>query len=793
MARYLLNDLEQIQETYLLALDDVHLLTDMGIFELLDEWLRHPPRAVHLVLIGRHDPPLQIASLRARNQVTEIRAEDLRFTITETQNFMKRLLDRELDRATAAKWYRWTEGWVTGLRLAVISVRHRGGDNEPLFEFGINNRYLNEYLLAEVLSNVTPNKQACLLKVSILDRFCPSLYEYLCADEQTDDIPIDDGLAFIEWLESVNLFLVPLDDKNEWFRFHHLFQENLQAMLRSQLREDEIYCLYQQAASWCAKSNLLDEALHYALAARDIEAAAELIEQNRYTLMNSEQWNRLERWLKWLPEEVVAQRASLLSTKAIVAFLVGKDFEMLTSAQQAERMLAKLPIHAPEGQIIQAEIAVVQAVMDNIAGRVTESMAKAQSSLLVLPSTPLFIRLLAVATLVVGRQMQGDLQQGMALVRKVLSDPAWPRNLHARIMLFPCIACYQDCDLNGVLEWSQQALQIAEEFELVEFLTVARQYMGVAHYLRNEFTQAEPHLLALLEDREMSAPSYLAMGVIALALIYLNQDRLMEVEQVINLTSTQLREKRGSFALGVMEAFRVELALRRGDLADAYRLSQSVEFDIRPPTWFFYVPQLTAIKLLLFEGTDRSLAEARTRLDVLSEDMHRINRNNIRLDVLALEALVCKAQGDEQTAFEKLRTALGLGIIGGNIRSFVDLGDPMASLLEHMREQPSENIHPEYIDWILAAFPKAQRLQIRTSQSQLDEALTDREFEVLSLLTQRLSNKEIAAQLVISQSTVKSHTLNIYRKLGVNNRTQAVEKALELGILPKERIVFFPR
>jgi len=287
------------------------------------------------------------------------------------------------------------------------------------------------------------------------------------------------------------------------------------------------------------------------------------------------------------------------------------------------------------------------------------------------------------------------------------------------------------------------------------------------------------------------------------ALIYLAQDRLVEAEQVIDRLSAHFQETRDSFALANTEAFRVELALRKGDLAEAHQLSQRVEFNVRPPVWFLFVPQLTSIKLLLAEGTYSSLDEARTRLEALDEQMLKIHRHNVRIDVLALLALVHDALGDEAVAMEKLSVALSLGKRGGFIRTFVDLGGPMSSLLSRLlhtgRTERSDTT--PYVDRILAAFgPGTDREQPPTTRSttgpsshvipmeaqRLIEPLTEREHEVLALLAQRLTYKEIGAQLFISPGTVNQHVVRIYRKLQVNNRRQAVAKAQAFGILPPE-------
>jgi LuxR family maltose regulon positive regulatory protein len=338
-------------------------------------------------------------------------------------------------------------------------------------------------------------------------------------------------------------------------------------------------------------------------------------------------------------------------------------------------------------------------------------------------------------------------------------------------------------NLNGILNAARAGLRMAEKLRLPEILSCFRYDLGYAHYLKNEFTQAEPYLLASLDDRYFSAPNYLANSGFVLALMYLSQDRKTEAIRIMNLLEATFWETNASSALASTLYFRVELAIQQGNLTEAHHLSQSVDFELGLSTWwFFYMPQLTPIKLLLALGTPQSLNEARDQLNALHKSMSEVNRKNALIEVLALQALVYAAQGDQSAADQKLFAALELGFIGGNIRSFVDLGAPMAKLLQQMQAHKTGEDQTAYIEQILGAFPSEQFPQHMPVQVPLDEPLTNRELEVLALLAQRLSNKEIAAELVISPRTVKRHTLNIYKKLAVNSRQQAVEKASELGI-----------
>jgi LuxR family maltose regulon positive regulatory protein len=794
LARYLLNDLAQIGERFILALDDMHLIQEQAIHELLGKLLQHSPPSLHLVLIGRHDPDLPIPSLRARSQVTEIRAQDLRFTPEETAGLLRQMLQREVDDGVAAEWTQRTEGWVTALRLAALSMRHRDASDGLAVSAEGDSRYLREYLLAEVLSRLPVSEQALLLKTSILDRFCAPLIEAVCLTDSDESVSLANvtGQVFISRLQRENLFLVPLDGRGEWFRFHHLFQQHLLTMLQGQVGAAEIAALRLRASRWFAEHDLVEDAIQYALAAADADAAVHLVEQQCYDLMNTEQWSRLKRWLTWLSEDVVAQHASLLSAQAYLALFRGEDLKMVTSVQQAERLLVTLPPQAAERQIVQAELAVIQGGMGIIGDQPTRAIATARKSLEVLPPQAQHIRSIAIDVVAIGLQMQGDLRQSVSLMKNVLADPSWAAGLHVKMAHSLCIACFQAGDLGGVLRFAREYLPIAEQRYPGESLSFVRHNLGSAHYLRNEFAQAEPYLLALWQDRATSAPQYLAMGVFALALIYLSQDRLVEAEQVVDRLSAYLRETGDTHALANTEAFRVELALRKGDLAEARYLSRSIDFDLRPPIWFFYVPQLTAIRLLLAEGSDQSLDEARTRLDALDEQMRKIHRNNVLIDVLALQALVCDARGDELAAMEKLGAALTLGEPGGFIRTFVDLGPPMAGLLVRLKEQQTGRGLAAYVDQILATFPDEARetekpepapARIQPPVMPLTNPLTRREVQIVKLLATDLSPQEIAAKLVISPHTLNNHTKNVYRKLDAHKREEAVQRAKEMGLV----------
>ncbi len=803
VARYLMNDLHQIKEPFILALDDIYMVKQQVIFDLLGELLRHPLPSMHLVLIGRRDPPLPIASLRARGQVTEIRARDLQFTPSETAQLLGRILDRDIDDEIAAEWTEKTEGWVTALQLAALSLHHR--DRTDDLRSGIPGRtlHLKEYLLADVLAHLPPAKKEWLLRVSLLDRFCAPLCEAICwsprdgsqSDSVTGTTDLT-GQEFVRWLHDDNLFLVTLDDQGRWFRFHHLFQGLLQDLLQEQLTSDEIAGVHLRASAWCAENGLVDEAIQHALAAKDTPVAVELVVRHRYALMAAEQWRRLDRWLKLLPAAAAAQSALLSNARAFLAMQRGEEKALLASQRQAELLLATIPAEAEEHKIVEAELAVLHAVRDYYSGQATCAIANARRGLDLLPPQALHVRAMAMAVIVTSLQMGGDLEQGVRIMREALADPSWPTGLRARLLHFLSEAYMMDGDLSGVLEAGSECLRIAEGLRLLMSVSYGRYNMGTGHYLRNELDLAEPYLLALLEERASSAPVYVTFGVFALALIYQAQGRGSEATQVVETISAYLHETEHRVALAITAAFRVELAIRQGKLAEALRLSRRLHFDIRPPRWYFYVPQLTQCKLLLAEGTPESLAGARIRLAALDAEMRTLNRNHVRIDVLALQALVDSALGEEATALEKLGGALELAERGGFMRNFVDLGPPMANLLTRLRwrhEVAHSTLLP-YLDRILAVFPAEAQASPETESSlwfsgslrpppSLAEPLTERESHILTLLATDLSPTEMAGRMFVSVATVRTHIRNIYAKLAVHSRFEAVQRARELGLL----------
>lgn len=642
-------------------------------------------------------------------------------------------------------------------------------------------------MLADVLAHIPVDKREWLLKASLLDRFCPALCEAACGPEAGASLT---GKEFVRWLAADNLFLVALDAQGQWHRFHRLFQGLLQVQVQEQLAPGEVASVRRRASAWCAQHGLWDEAIHYALAGGDTAAAARVMVRQRNELMNTDQWRRLDRWLKLLPAEVVAQSPLLLNAQAFRALQRGEEKELMASQQQTAQLLAVMPAEAEERQAAEAELGVLLGAQDFVLGQSTRAIAHARSSLEHLPPQALHIRTVALATLVASLQMEGNTDEGVRVIREALDESAWSAEQRVRLWHYLCTVYMMDGDLNGVLDAGRECLRIAERWQRPAPLWYGRYNLGTAWYLRNELSQAEPQLRALFEDRDLTPPVYLAFGAFALALIAQSQGHESAAVHLIESVSAYLQETEHRVAYATAEAFKVDLALRQGNVAQARRLSKGVQFDIRPPRWYFYTPQLTQCKLLLADGTSESLAGARSRLEVLDAAMRALNRVHVRIDVLALLALVHDALGQEPAALDTLGAALDLAEPGGFMRNFVDLGPPMAGLLARLRSRPPVGRAAAsllFLEQILVAFPPLASAAAApgdaSSQEWWVEPLTERETDVLRLLATNLSPQEIAGQLLVSLTTARTHIRNIYAKLGVHSRFEAIQRAKELRLL----------
>jgi LuxR family maltose regulon positive regulatory protein len=782
ITRTLINELHQTEGHFVLVLDDYHLVRSTSIHDFIDELLSHPPQYLHLVLGTRLDPPKTLNILRARGHVTEIRLQDLRFTEVETAVLMEKIIGAPIDAATLAELNTRSEGWVTGLRLAALAMRHRVGRDRIQGNISLNNRYVSGYLVSEILSQQSEQLVEQMLKIAILDRFCAELCQEVC--NLASGKRAGNAEGFILWLEAANLFVVPLDDQGVWFRYHHLFQAFLQNELNRRFSADEIAILHHRASDWFAQNGLVEEAVQYALEAQNLDLAAQLVEDQRIDLLFQEQWLRIQNLLNLFPRDFVERCASLLSLEALL-FCYSYNFDaLLPTLKQLEYLLARSD-HKMSDQLrlaLESELALMWGFVYFWLADGARSLEKLNQAVEIAPTEHTFVDGHAHQYRIIALQMVGRYQEALELAESTHAKTAkYGHSYLARIQISLMVVYLSESNLQSARQAAQLALKLTQEIGLYTSMSWALQALGYIYYQWNELETARQYYAQVQELRNRTTVQAQAQASYGLARTL---QALGEKERARGVSKSAVEwanEVDNTRILAEAGAWYDRLAVLNGQTPRNLTWAASLDKSYSPMI-FIEAAHVSLAAILISRGTPQSLAEAGTLLAGLREFCVQTHNVWHLIEIIALEALLFDALDEHQKALAKLEEAIQHARTGGYIRVFVDLGTPMQALLAELYQK---EVAPGYIDRILRAFPTSTAAITLANQENLLEPLTNRESEILVLLAQRLTNREIAERLVLSTGTVKQHLYNIYQKLNVKNRRQAIAIAKELDILPK--------
>ncbi len=798
LARNLINELDQIDKSFILALDDYHMIRDKSIHEIIAKLLRHPSAFMHLVLIGRRDPPLPLTALRAKGQMIEMRAQELRFSLEETVVLLQQMTGVKVDKSAAAILEEKTEGWVTGLRLAALSMRDRNDLKRVLASLPVENRFVMDYVVTEILSHHSPAVQACFLKASVLNRFCAPLCDAVCfSGAESGECDLN-GRQFVELLENANLFVIPLDDKREWFRYHHLFQALLKRQLRQRYNAEEIVTLHKQASAWFAENGYIEEALSHAHEIGDNEAAARLVKQYRHDIMNQEQWYRLNRWLQRFPPDFIQRHPDLLLARAWTYQRQARYSELFAILDELEPTKFISKKKSMDDSILWGEVQALKSFQYYATAQGELSATAAREALNYLPPRYHSIRGATLVFLSAALQMQGDPEQARQVVLEALQQEAASIAVYKSSLLAAlCWMSWISADLNGLKQTADQLRKHGQKHDLPESTAIGRFFTGIRHYQQNDLDLAERFLSPVFANTGTGKhiiPTVVTycQSAFALSLTYQAMGRAKEADRVIDSAIAYMLETGNADLLQLCQVLLADLAVRQGNIAEANLWARNTAPKSLAPAYRFFTPHLTLPRVLLARRTAKSLNEAGALLSRMYDYYVSIHSTRVLIDVLILQAMVHVAQGGPPQAIEKLAEALSLAEPGGFMRPFLDQGQEMADLLGRLFEQ---NPNHRYAWKILKAFRggKTECFGRRANDRNMPgatlpvkaliEPLTNREIEVLRQLTKGLSNNKIADSLFISTPTVKRHLSTIYGKLGVNNRLQAIVRAKSIGIL----------
>ena len=789
----LLNDLAAAEHDVVLVLDDYHTVDAEAIDDALGYLLEHLPSRCHLVVTTREDPNLRLAGLRARRQLTELRAAELRFMPEETARFLNEIMGLDLSDEDIASLEARTEGWVVGLQLAALSMQGRDDVGAFIRAFSGDHRYIVDYLVEEVLQRQSERVRGFLMHTSILERLNGALCDAVTG--------LEGGDALLEELERSNLFVVPLDDHRRWYRYHHLFADVLQTHLR-EAQPDLVPVLHGRASTWFEAEGAPAEAVQHAFAAGDADRAARLIEL-AWRGMDSSFQSAV--WLGWadaLPVELVRSRPVLgvgrawahLNAGELEAAEkhLGEVEDWLEATQGANPQLEGVAgeaafVDEDEARSLPATVASARAYHALATGDPVASLAQAHRALELLPEDDHVGRGIPLGLLSLAHWANGDLEEAYAILSRAMAGFRAVGSVSAAIS-----GVFGLADIRVTQGRLREATRTYEEaFRLLEERTdpgvpgVAELHVGLADIRREQgdLEAAERHLRraeelgerAVLPGDEARLRTVMARLEAGLG----NADRALALLE----EADRLRIRSPMPDLRPVAAWRVRVWLQQGRLEEATRWARECGLSgEESPSYLREFEHLTLARLLVAGGRrDRSearLGEALALLARLLRAAEEGDRTGSVLEILVLQSLALEARGDVPAAGEPMNRALALAEPEGYVRLFTDEGAPMAALLRNAERRGPGASYARRLRATLggaASRPPDARPAL--------DAMTDREAEVLRLLTTDLSGPEIARELNVSVNTLRTHVKNVYGKLGVGSRRTAVRRARDLGLL----------
>ncbi len=783
------NDLDAIDKPFTLVLDDYYRIdAESPVHDLLHQLLAHPPIPLHLIIISRRDPPLQLHTLRAQGQITEVRMQDLCFDRGESRILLEKIPGFTIGDDALTNLQHEIEGWVVGLRLVSLTLRKLENRDGFLRKLHGGSQQIQEYLANEVIAQQSPLMQDWLLRSAMLDRFCEPLIQAVCTAETRAGAAATDRGKFIESLLVGNLFVIPLDTGDEWFRYHHQFQQLLLHELNRRMAPDEIAGLHSRASAWYESRGLIDEAIQHALKAKDTAGAADIVERHQQVELKQDRWYIVERWLAMLPLETVQQRPSLLLARAWGLYHLFKILEIPPILEQVVPLL----VDETADQTLLGEVNFFRGYVlmltegDAEGGLILFKAAREQLHNSQKESIMGDLDILtAIASQMVGAGASfiHDLEQRFHAIRSGKGMIA------ARLVVAQVWSHLLSADLLEAVRAARRCTNVCKRSGL-SYVEAWSRYLGANAGLQSyHLDEALQGFQYVEEKQSIMHRKGVIEAQVGLVLTYQAMQRPEEAASALKRLMEYSLATEDPQHIAVAQSCQARLSLLQGDAKPAIDWAQSYQIETHVPSMLIWMedPAVTWIRVMTATGSRENLQQASELLAMLRQSTEALNNTYQTIELLVLQSLTLEKLERVDEALQVLQQAIKLAQPGGWIRPFVELGRPMVELLSSFTEQKSS---ADYLRRVLDhCLTSAEQLVdsavgkpqfILDSEGLILEPLTKREFEILELLAQRLQNKEIAALLCVSPETIKTHLKHLYQKLQVKNRREAAEKAVEI-------------
>ena len=792
----LINEITAIPDNFIFVLDDYHIIDSKAVDNALTFLLKHLPPQMHLVITTREDPQLPLARLRSRDQLTELRVADLRFTSSEAAEFIKQIMGLNLSTEDIAALEARTEGWIAGLQLAAISMQGHQDTTSFIKSFTGTHHFVLDYLVEEVLHQQPENIQKFLLQTSILDRLCGPLCDSVLLDPSTS------GQDTLEYIEQANLFIVPLDNERRWYRYHHLFADLLRQRLGQSHTPEEIAQYHIRASEWFEQNGDIGEAFHHAITIADFERVARLLESSWLSMDESFQTGTWLGWVNQLPLSVRRVRPVLLTQMGWAYMDAGNAEASEASLRDAEASLKRplaetVIVEKEQFRTLPARIAFARAYNAQTQNRFDDVVRYVETALDIIPPEDQYMQAQASSILSTTYWASGELDKSFELMSNWVNAAQQAGNI-----VFAVAASFGKADiliaqgrLRDAMQVYQTALSLATEHGAEQHTAHHHLGLGLLHHEMGEDERAAHHLQKAFElGRQTTIADWAYRKSLAQA--YLKESEGDHDAALDLLDDAQRYYVRTPIPnLCPVDAMKARIYLQqdRLDKALAWAAKSGLSL-LETPDYLHEFERLTLAKIALAEyqhdQNEQHILDVLKLLEGQLKLAQKQNRLHSQIKILVLQAFALQAKGESAQAISSLEKALSLAEPEGYLRIFVNEGEFLRLLILDVRSaiEKSPYFLFGYVEKLLAEFPQPTELQIRKSKfenpkPELIDPLSDRELEVLRLIAQGLSNDEITQKLVVALSTVKGHNLRIFAKLQAKSRTEAVARARELGLL----------
>lgn len=801
-ASTLAGEIEQLDAPFILVLDEYHSIKNLTIHRLMAELLTYQPNNLEIVLITRHEPPLPLPAMRARNRLTEIRTRELRFSRDECRSFLELTGGHAFAQEQIASFDEVFEGWIAGLRMATLLLQQEGETSGATLALDGSSRYAAEYLTQEVINNLPAASREFLIVTSHAEQVTAPL----AAAMMDHRISVEESDALLQTLAKSNLFVFPVHGEDVWYRYHHLFRRALNHIAQLEHSRAEIATFYHRASNHLVTKGDLDSAIVCAVRSGDINAVASIVRDYRHLIMDHWHWSTIENWRRLLPRSMVDAHPQLLVLDAWHYSHLGYINDLTSVLAEMEKLLANFSLPEDEARSLRAEVNVMTAQCAYWTSDGNVCAEWAQKALDDCPMDHAFNRVFAWLFHTTGLENAGRCEETDASIAAAMSETT----LH-RGTVYPVHACtipsyiyWHRADMVRLDEIANKMLPLAQSQSHLEGVAWATFFRGCARYQRNDLAGAERDFSTLLELSYIAHPLAFSQAHVALAATYQAQGRYEAAYSTAVEGWEFFAQSPYAIAAARAEGMMAFLAFRQGNSEQAMQwLSRPMRVPLDTPLPFFNSPVLGRVAVLLALETEESRSEAAELLEEFHNSVRNLHSPRFLIEVLAMRALLLTQQGNRTEALESMEQAVQLTVQGDAIRTLADLDFLIGPILDELAEtSPARNqIHRirRAAQVFRQDLPGRRAVTVETGAtgmapaparnlqtSALIESLTYREMDVLLMLVERPTNKEIARELNISAGTVKRHMVNIFQKLNVENRRQAVAQARQLGILPSK-------